>query len=65
MSIIRKEGEHYVFVNGKHKGETLDEVAGEDPSYVEWVHREASDDLGKEAIQAIEGVMEENGIEPT
>lgn len=66
MPIFKKVEDEYVFVTGKHEGETLQEVAEDDPSYLRWLQadREAGADLPKEAWEALEEVMEENEIEP-
>ncbi len=65
MALIKKEGDDYVFVAGKHQGKTLQEVAEDSPGYIRWLHDgDAGSDLSKEAWEAIEDVMEENGIDP-
>lgn len=62
--ILKKVDGEWVFSKGKHEGETLDEVANEDPGYLRWAHSKASDDLSDEAYYALEDVMEKNDIEP-
>lgn len=63
MMIDKKDGE-WILIHGKHQGKTLTEVAEEDPNYLKWVHKKASDDLSDEAFYALEDVMENNDIEP-
>lgn len=66
MALIKKSGDgSFVFIRGKHEGQTLDEVAEEDPSYLQWLQADVkSEDLPKEVWEALETTMEENGIEP-
>lgn len=52
------------FTRGKHDGETLEEVADSDPSYLKWVFNEASERLSDEAFHALEDVMSDKGIDP-
>ena len=63
MALLTKDGNHVVFKHGKHKGETLDEVASEDPGYLKWVFNEASSDLTDELFSALEDCLSDNGIE--
>jgi hypothetical protein len=63
MALIKREGEHYSFIRGKHQGETLDDVAASDPSYLQWMFENATEDLDDEAFHALEDVMEENSID--
>ena len=62
--IIKKVDGEWVFVHGKYQGKTLEEVAGNDPNYLKWVHSKASEDLPNDAYYTLEDVMEENDIEP-
>lgn len=64
MALIYKSGDVWAFKHGKHIGKTLEEVAEEAPSYLKWMFNNASDDLDKEAFNALEDVMEDHDIEP-
>lgn len=66
MPLLKQQGNEYVFIRGKHEGDTLDRVAEDDPSYLQWLHKDdkAGSDLPKEAWEALEEVMEEYSIEP-
>lgn len=61
--ILRQDGKVFVFGWGKFKGQTLAEVAAEQPSYLQWVHSEASDRLDKSALRALEDAMEDYDID--
>jgi hypothetical protein len=53
----------WVFAHGKHQGRTLETVAEEDPSYLQWMYSKASDGLSKEAFYSLEDIMEKHDIE--
>mgnify|MGYP000049648502 CR=1 FL=1 len=64
MALIAKDqNATWVFIHGKHQGRTLQVVAEEDPSYLQWMYSKASDGLDKEAFYALEDIMEENDID--
>lgn len=63
MALIYKKENEWIVRHGKHIGQTLKEVAEEDPSYLRWVYAKASDDFTKEAFYALEDVMEEFDID--
>lgn len=67
MALIKQSADgSFVFIRGKHEGQTLQEVAEADPSYLQWLQSDekAGADLPKEAWEALETVMEENDIDP-
>lgn len=47
----------WVLGRGKHAGQTLDQVSREDPSYLEWVQKEASTGLSDAAYYALEDAL--------
>jgi len=63
MALITHDGTDWIFKHGKHIGKTLDEVAKETPTYLQWMFSKASDDLTDEAFHALEDAMEENDID--
>jgi hypothetical protein len=64
MLLKKNEKDQLVFQHGKHRLETLEQVAEDDPSYIKWVFNNASEDLPTEVHHALEDVMEKNNIEP-
>jgi hypothetical protein len=64
MAIIRRDEDGDLVVMGrKHPGELLDDVAAADPDYVQWIYRNATEDLPQDVFHALQDVMEKNGIE--
>lgn len=64
MAMVYKKDGKFVLSGNKHKDQTLDEVAEEDPGYLTWLWN-SEDMLGEmtsEAQDALEDVMNENGI---
>jgi uncharacterized protein (DUF3820 family) len=52
----------YVFIGGKYNGKTLEEVANEDPTYVNWFYREETYPLTDEAYHYLVDLMKSRGI---
>lgn len=54
----------FVFKHGKHQGRTIQAVAEEDASYLQWMFdSKATYSLDDESYKALEAVMNENEIE--
>lgn len=56
MALLSQDSkDRWVFTSGKHDGEFLDDVASEDPSYLEWLELEweGYSNLPSEARHAI------------
>lgn len=63
MALIKQDEDgDLVFIHGKYTGELLEDVANSDPDYVNWMYRDASEDLSTEIFHKLQDVMEENGI---
>ena len=52
----------YVFGGGKHIGKTMEQVAAEDPMYLNWFFREETYPLSDHAYQALVELMTSKGI---
>lgn len=63
MAILAHDGNHVVFKHGKHRGETLDEVAESDPGYLKWVFHEASGDLSDDIFRVLEDCLTDHDID--
>lgn len=63
MALLEQLNDEWVFARGKFAGETLKQVAKEQPSYLQWVFENATDGLSDDAFHALEDMMEENEIE--
>jgi hypothetical protein len=64
MALLFKDpSSNWVFQRGKHIGRTLEEAAKVDPSYLQWMFLNATEDLNNEAYYLLEDVMERNRIE--
>lgn len=63
MNLIEKVGEFLVFRAGKHRGETLETVARNDPKYLRWLRNDdAAEDLTDEAFELLEQTMKNYNI---
>lgn len=64
MIIHKRPGsEQWVFKGGKHMGETIEQVAVNDPSYVRWAW--SQHDLTDEAFYALSDCMDKFNISRT
>ena len=63
MAIVYKDGSEWRVRGSKHEGETLQQVAKDDPTYLRWMYKKASEDLSDEAFYALEDVMKKFRIE--
>jgi hypothetical protein len=50
------------FKNGKFAGQTLGEVAGQDPSYLNWAYRKGTEALSDELFYELDDAMTAHGI---
>ncbi len=65
MALLHKSQDGRWELGGnKHSGELLETVAEEDPGYLKWMFRKASDGLSKEAFDALETTLDEHDIDP-
>ena len=64
VAILSKEGTRWLVGGTKHKGKRLEEVAKEDPGYLKWIFRKASEDLPTDAFNYLSDVLEKFKIDP-
>ena len=62
--LIEQVDGDWVFGKGKFVDFKLSDVAKDNPSYLIWVHKDATNNLSNDAYYALEDVMEEFNIEP-
>jgi hypothetical protein len=67
MALIEKNQDwEWVFTGqkSKHSGERVKDVIESDPGYIAWVWRDVMPDLSDEAVDFLEDLMEEHGLNP-
>ncbi len=62
--LLKQVERRFVFTGGRHRGKELNEVAKENPEYLQWLFNslEVNQDLSDEAWYALEDSMREHKI---